>query len=285
MNAAAALRATTRGMRMMLWLGVLLTFLAGIQLYFFPEDTDHFFAWTIDPPMTASFLGAFYWTSVVLASLSALQRHWVNARVGLLGVQVFVWLTLGATLLHLDKFHLDVSDDFARGAAWLWLVVYAAVPPLLTFFYVDQIRSPGMDARRAHPTPALFRAIVSAHAAVAIVFGLLFYAAPDRTASLWPWELTPLTARAVAAWLLGLGLVQVSAVLENDWSRLRPALGSYLILGVLQLIAVFRFRAALDTGPKVWIYLALFASVAVVGLYGMIVSLREARTQALATGT
>src|SRR5207249_10716137 len=36
--------------------------------------TDHYFAWTIANPMTAAFLGAFYWTAIPLAFLSAGQR-------------------------------------------------------------------------------------------------------------------------------------------------------------------------------------------------------------------
>jgi hypothetical protein len=89
-NSDASTRHTTPAMRGMLWFGGFLVFLAGIQLYFLTEDTDRWFSWTIDSPLTAAFLGAFYWTSVALASLSARQRIWANARVGLLGVQVFV---------------------------------------------------------------------------------------------------------------------------------------------------------------------------------------------------
>src|SRR5207244_13401937 len=42
-------------------------------------------------------------------------------------------------------------------------------------------------------------------------------------AHLWPWRLTPLTARAIASWLIGLGIVLVWAILERDCSNRRSS--------------------------------------------------------------
>lgn len=256
-------------MRGMLWLGALLVTLAGIQLYFFSTRTDHLFAWTIDVPLTAAFLGAFYWTSLFLAVQSAIQTRWAMARVGLVGVQVFLWLTLLATLLHLDKFHLSADDNFARGAAWLWLFIYIVDPPLLTYAYFLQVRQKLADAPRRHVTPTWFRACLALQAAVTIGIGAALFVAPDHTSSLWPWALTPLTARAVASWLLGLGLVLVWAVRENDWVRLRPATISYTVLCLLQLIALLRFRDTLESGISTWLYVAFVISVGALGLVGV----------------
>jgi hypothetical protein len=257
-------------MRGMLWLGALLVTLAGIQLYFFSTRTDHLFAWTIDVPLTAAFLGAFYWTSLFLAVQSAIQTRWAMARVGLVGVQVFLWLTLLATLLHLDKFHLSADDNFARGAAWLWLFIYIVDPPLLTYAYLRQVRQKLVDGPRRHVTPTWFRACLALQAAVTIGIGAALFLAPDHTSSLWPWALTPLTARAVASWLLGLGLVLVWAVRENDWVRLRPATISYTVLCVLQLIALLRFRSALESGSGTWLYVAFVITIGALGLVGVV---------------
>jgi hypothetical protein len=254
----------------MLWLGALLVTLAGIQLYFFSTRTDHLFAWTIDVPLTAAFLGAFYWTSLFLAVQSAIQTRWAMARVGLVGVQVFLWLTLLATLLHLDKFHLSTDDNFARAAAWLWLFIYIVDPPLLTYAYIRQVRQKLTDVPRRHVTPTWFRACLAVQAAVTIGIGVALFVAPDHTSSLWPWALTPLTARAVASWLLGLGLVLVWAVRENDWVRLRPATISYTVLCVLQLIALQRFRSALESGPGTWLYVTFVITVGALGLVGVV---------------
>jgi hypothetical protein len=262
-------------MRGMLWLGALLVTLAGIQLYFFSTRTDHYFAWTIDVPLTAAFLGAFYWTSLFLAVQSAMQERWVMARVGLIGVQAFLWLTLLATLLHLDKFHLSAPNGFPRGAAWLWLLVYLVDPPLLTYAYIRQVAGRLPDPPRQHATPVWYRACLTLQAAVTIVVGAALYTAPDHTAWLWPWALTPLTARAVASWLIGLGLVLVWAVRENDWMRLRPATLSYTALCVLQLIALIRYRSELEPGAARWIYIAFVIAIGVLGACGLTVTGRR----------
>jgi hypothetical protein len=256
-------------MRAMLWLGALLVSLAGIQLYFFSTRTDHLFAWTIDVPLTAAFLGAFYWTSLFLAVQSAIQTRWAMARVGLVGVQVFLWLTLLATLLHLDKFHLRAGDNVARGAAWLWLFIYIVDPPLLTYAYIRQVRQKLADIPRRHLTPTWFRVCLGLQAAITIGIGAALFVAPDHTSSLWPWALTPLTARAVASWLLGLGLVLVWAVRENDWVRLRPATMTYTVLCLLQLIALLRFRDTPESGVGTWLYVGFVISVGALGLVGV----------------
>ena len=140
-------------MRVALYIGSFLVFLAGIQLFVLTTRTDHAFAWTIANPLTAAFLGAFYWTAIPLAFLSARQRVWVNAQVGVPGVLVFLWATLLTTLLHLGKFHFSSSDHFAKGVAWLWLVIYAADPVLVSVALALQLgrRVPTRPARRRCP--------------------------------------------------------------------------------------------------------------------------------------
>ena len=61
----ATARPLTAGMRSLLIVAGVLVALAGIQLFVFSDRTDRFFAWTIEPPLTAAFLGASYWASVV----------------------------------------------------------------------------------------------------------------------------------------------------------------------------------------------------------------------------
>ena len=71
--------------------------------------------------------------------------------------------------------------------------------------------------------------------------GLAMFVAPDATLPAWPWPLTTLTARAIAAWLIGLGLAAAHAAWENDWDRVAVAPYTYLVLGGLELLAVLRY--------------------------------------------
>lgn len=255
-------------MRVALLLGAFLVTLAGIQLYVLTDHTDRYFAWTIAVYLTAAFLGAFYWASAPLALLSGLQRVWVNARAGVLGVLVFLWATLLTTLIHLGKFHLHGPGHFAQLAAWLWLIIYAADPPLLSVALVLQVRAAGSDPSRSAPVDAWYRVALAIQAVVALGAGVILFAFPMQAARWWPWPLTPLTARAMASWLLGLGALQVTCFLENDWVRIRLAAISYTLLGVLQLAALARYSATFRWGGAGGFYIAFVASILLLGLYG-----------------
>ena len=260
-------RLLTIGMRRLLWLAGFLVFLAGVQLFVFSERTAELFAWTIDIPLTAAFLGAGYWASVVLEWMSARQRVWVHARISVPAVFVFTSLTLVATLLHLDLFHL--GSEFApvtRAATWGWLAIYVLVPPAMALLLVVQARAPGDDPARTAPLPRWISGTLVAQAAVFLALGSFLFIAPERAASLWPWPLTPLTGRAVGAWVFSIGLAAAHSKLENDLIRMRPAAFSYLALGVLELLALARYRETVLWGePQAAAYVAFLASMLVVG--------------------
>jgi hypothetical protein len=98
----------TVGMRVLLLVFCVTVFTAGFQLFVLAEYTERFFAWTINPPLTAAFLGANYWGSLPLVLMSAREHTW--ARVAVPGVLVFTVLTLVATLIHIDRFHMVRSE-------------------------------------------------------------------------------------------------------------------------------------------------------------------------------
>lgn len=265
-------RETTAGMRAVFLIGSILVTAAGIQLFVLADRTDRIFAWTIKNPLTAAFLGAFYFTALVLAALSARERIWIRARVGVFGVFVFVTLTFVLTLLHLGLFHFHAPRTVAKGAAYLWFAVYMIAPIGVAVAWAFQVRTPGTDPPRQYTLPAWYRALLAVHASVTVLVGIwLFVAAPAGNTAAWPWTLTPLTARAVAAWLIGLGLVLADAVVESAWERIRSALAAYVALGVLEFAALARYPHApgLDWGaPKTWVYIAFLATVLFIGAYG-----------------
>ena len=128
-------------MRRLLLVAAALVFLAGLQLYVFPLRTADWFAWTIDVPMTAVFLGAAYWSSAVLEVAGARSAGWSRARLAVWTVLVFTTLTLVVTLVHLDKFHLGAEHPgSARAVTVGWLAVYAVVPVVMVALLVLQTR-------------------------------------------------------------------------------------------------------------------------------------------------
>lgn len=115
MARSTVVRPLVPGMRRLLYVAAVLVLLAGFQLFVFTGQTGTHFAWTIVNPLAAAFLGAGYWASVAIEGLCARQRVWANARIAVPSVFLFTVLTLVATLLHLDKFHLGGSVPAGPG--------------------------------------------------------------------------------------------------------------------------------------------------------------------------
>ena len=259
----------TRGMRAILVVGGALVAVAGVQLFILSEETDRWFAFTVVPPLTAAFLGAFYFAACILAWLSARERDWSRARPGIPGVVAFVWLTGIATLVHLDQFAIDSSDPITAELAWAWVLVYFLEPPVLLAIFVHQLRVPGADPPRRHRLPGWFRAVTTAIGAVLAVLGVVLFMAPTGASELWPWELTSLTGRLVAAWLVAQGVVFLQVAWEDEWSRLGPTMAACVAIGALQLAALARYGESIEWDRAgAWGYVAAAAAVLLIGLYG-----------------
>ena len=269
-------------MRALLVVAGVLVFLAGVQLFVFPLRTDRWFAWTVDPPMTAVFLGAAYWSSLAFEWAAARRRRWCDARISVPTVFVFTTLTLVATLLHVDRFHFGPEHQFGtRVVTWAWLVVYAVVPVLMVVLVVVQARVPGVDRPRTHALPSWVRGVIAAEAVLLLAVGTGLFVVPGRVGSWWPWMLTPLTARAVGAWCIGLGVAAAHAWYEDDVHRLRPAAWAFLVFAVLQAVALARHGEALDPGrASTWIYVAFLASAALIGVVVLVGASRADRDDA-----
>jgi hypothetical protein len=251
-------------------------FLAGFQTFVLTEQTEHYFAWTIQPPITAAFLGAAYWASFVLEVLASREKWWDRTRIAIPTVLVFTIMTLLATLLHIDRFHFNSPEPIAVFASWFWLAIYAFVPALLLVFLFRQLRAAGKDEPRFRPLPLWLRSLLGVQGVVLLGIGIPLFLAPQIASVVWPWKLTALTARAVAAWLIGLGVGAGQAVYENDFARLRVAMISYTFFGVLELLALARYLTSIDwTAIQSWLYVAFLASVLVVGVRGWRASLSE----------
>lgn len=264
--AVAGVRRLTRGMRALLVVAGVLVLLAGFQLYLFPRRTDEWFAWTIDAPMTAVFLGGSYWAAAVFEWTAARSRTWAGARVTVPAVFLFTSLTLVVTVVHIDKFHLDLSLPApTRAVTWAWIAIYSVVPVLMAVVWFRQVRVPGTDPRRTQRLPAWLRGVVVAQAVLFVVVGAMLLVDPDWVAGWWPWPLTPLTGRAVGAWVLSLGIAAAHAAWEDDLARVRPAAAADVAFAALQAVALARHGDQLT-----WRSVSSWAYVAVLGVMGLI---------------
>ncbi len=253
----------------MFYAGSFLSFIAGIQLFVLYKSTDVNFAWTIQSSLTAVTLGAFYWATMVVGILSARQKTWVAARAAVPALIVFTTVSLAATLLHFDKFHFASDNPVTLIAAWAWLFVYAFEPPFFIAGFILQSRYSGPDPARAQVLPTSFRVLLVLQGLFATFHAAALFFTPQWIIPLWPWALTPLTARALAAWLFAFGIIGLQAAWENDWPRIGIALQSYVLFGLAGLIAVRRAPGEMKwSAPGEVNYMLYLLSLLAVGVLG-----------------
>lgn len=252
----------------MLLTAALLVLIIGFPAFFYPRQTDVFFAWTIDVPIMAAALGASYLAASVLEAIAARQRSWAEARIAVPAVLTFTVLTFVITLLHIDRFHLHSNVATARIVAWVWLAVYASVPIIMGMLWVAQARTSDRPPTRATPMPLGLRLAWIALALILLPLGAYLLVEPTEAALLWPWALTALTARATGAWLTGFGVLCAHAAAENDLVRLRPAFPAVTLFAVLQGIVLLRFGDQLDwTRSSTRVYTLVLAGWLATALY------------------
>jgi hypothetical protein len=265
-------------MRWLLYVAAFLVFLAGLVLFVFPLRTGEWFAWTVNPPMTAVFLGAAYWSSAGLEVTGARSASWESARLAVWPVFVFTTLTLIVTLVHLDRFHLSPdAAPLAQIATWAWLAIYAFVPVAMLVISRRQLRSrrpapESVTARRRVLPPAL-RLLLTGIAAVLLLYGVALLAVPVQSATWWPWPLSELTARAVGAWLVGLGWSAAQGQTSGDFRAVRPVALTSVAFVILQALALLRYGDAL-TWPSAQAigFVTVLLAIGVAGVWALVLS-------------
>jgi hypothetical protein len=241
-----------------------LALIAGALLFLGATRTDTWWSWTIQPPLTAATLGAFYWAAFVLILMAARSRTWARARPAVYPVAVIAVLLLLITLIHIDRF--DLNSLFGV----FWVVAYALVPVLLAWTLFEQRGTPGEDRRGEQRLPRLLRRMLIIEGVVMLTTGILLLAAPGVADDIWPWALSPLTSRAIGSFLFGIGLAALIAVRDDDPLSFRAAAFAYTVLGVLELLALNVHIPDLgDRPPATTLYAAFWVAVVLTGVYGL----------------
>ena len=165
-------------------------------------------------------------------------------------------LLLIATLLHLDKFHLNSPALITRFVTWVWIVVYVVTPPVFLYMLVTQGRKSGGRVESQSPLPGWVRGGFYVLAALGIVSGIGLFFFPNSLIPLWPWALTPLTSRAVGAWMTTFGVAATTLAWENDRINGAGTMYSLFVFCVLQFVVIFRYFSSLDfANPLAWGYI------------------------------
>ncbi|HLF78842.1 MAG TPA: hypothetical protein VJB57_15290 [Dehalococcoidia bacterium] len=259
---------------------IVLVFLAGIQLYILTEETHRYFAWTIGVPLTAAFLGAGYWGALVSTLYAIRLTDWTKGRSTVATAFTATSLLVIATFLHLDKFHLD-SDVFITWlAAWVWVIVYVAVPPTVVYMFLTQNRVPGTNPPKQRDLPAWMRLTLVLQAVLAAGVGGALFIVPEETMTEWPWALTPLTARAIGSWLCAVGATAAAILWEDDLARVAGTLWGLAAFAILQLVAVLRYEGSVQWDDfTAWVYVGFLLSLLAVSAAGLWLNARHSRAK------
>ncbi len=252
-------------------IGSFLSLMAGIQLFILSERTDVYFAWTIQSTLTAATLGGFYFGSMTFGYLSARESHWMDVRGPAIGLFVFLIGTLAATFLHLDKFHLTSESLLTRFAAWIWLAIYIFLPLglAITFIRQSRMRNESAEAPLTATPPVWYRAVLTVHGVVGVGIALVLFLVPKAIILVWLWTLTPLTARALSAWFLSFGTLDLLSAMQKDWRRLRVTCMGYIVSAAFGLAALLRYADQADVSGFVGVcYVAYLLAMLGIGLYG-----------------
>ncbi len=228
--------------------GILLT--AWFALYLHPGETDHRFAWTISSRMTALLMGAGYGSAILFYLRVLFGRRWHRVALGFIPTAVFTWLLAGTTALHWGKFRHG-SFPFL-----LWVWIYAITPLLVPAVWLsNRPRDPGTleaaDVELAGPIKAGLVAVGILLVAVAAAL----FARPSALIGVWPWKLTPLTARAVAGFIALPGVAWLAMAVDGRWSAGRVAVQTVALGTVLLLGGVIRAWSEFDhSNPLSYLY-------------------------------
>jgi hypothetical protein len=257
-----------------LWLAVEVLFGIGAVLAIgrAPAESATNFAWPIQPAVMAATLGAFYITSAPLFLLPLFARRWENIRAMILPTALFSTVQLAATFLHWDKFSVGTIPFY------VWFASYLLPPPIFVIAYLWHQRRADSQAVRSDETiPSWLHRLLVICGSLLTVISILTFFFPAFLISVFPWQLTPLTARSLSGWLIVVGTIMLWISRENNRTRARLATPMLILILPALLMQILRFAEQVDwSSPVLWTGFLLFAIVGFCGLYLASGSWREA---------
>jgi hypothetical protein len=242
-----------------IWLGAEVLFgIAAIGAVFArPAETAANFAWTIKPTVMAASFGAFYLSVGLLFVLGIVARRWQQVRVISIPAAVFTAFMLLTTFLHWDKFAIATLPFY------VWFASYLLPPPIFALLYRwHQQQSAPVGSGRTQPLAQPIRRFFLINGLVLASLALLIYVFPVLLIAIAPWKFTPLTARTLCGWLIGVGLLEVWMAWEGDWQRVKIGSTMLVILPFAMIFQLLRFRVEVQwNNIPLWMLLIDFSFV------------------------
>ena len=191
------------------WVLLLLAAANGLFLYLVPGRAETDYAWSITPPVNAAFIGAGFLAGTLATGLVLrFATRWRSFALLPPALWVLASSLFAATLVHADRFRWDYAPT------WVWTLVYGGVPLAIPVLVARQRRR-AARLPAADPAVVVLRVLSGIAGATLIAGAVALYAAPADLGAHWPWALTPLLARAVAAWYALFGTMLLTFALAQ----------------------------------------------------------------------
>jgi hypothetical protein len=229
--------------------------LAGFAvLFFWPGDTERLFAWTINPRLQPMVLGSVYLGGAWFFVQAARATSWRAIKGGFVPVGLFASIMGMNTILHWDRF------NHSHLAFFLWTGLYFTTPFLVFAVWLVNRRVPPGPVAGPEVSPLAARAI-AATGFLALAMGLFLFLAPYRALEVWPWMLTPLTARGTGG-IFCLGIAGLGILFDRSWQAVRIPLQVAIVMLALILVSVVRGQDDVMTSRALsWILIPGFLAV------------------------
>ena len=203
-------------------------------LFFLPDRSGELFAWAIKPHMSSMFIGSAYLGGAWILAQTAIGPRWHRVQAVFPAVTVFTTAMLIATLLHWDRFSLGTIPFMA------WLILYIVSPFLIPALWIYNRRTDSHEPEASDVivsvTARLITRFIGTLVLLCVTIGFLY---PTLLIPIWPWTLTPLTARVLCGWLSVIGTGAVMISLDPRWTAWRAILESVFLAYSLIFVAAF----------------------------------------------
>jgi hypothetical protein len=192
--------------------------------------------------MTPIIMGAGYGAGVYFFYRVSTIDRWHEVAPVFLGITTFTWFMAIATVLHWANFNHGHHTFF------LWVILYALTPLLVPAVWAYNRRTdPGATAADEPDYPSGVRVLGVVLGLVIVGSAVVLFAVPALMIGVWPWSVSPLTARILSGWFALFGVVNLAVALDPRWSAARILVQSEILGFALVLVGVFRVWDNFDT--------------------------------------
>ena len=242
-----------------------------VILWGLPDRTADAWAWTIEPDLTPIFLGAGYGAGAYFFLRTFLSQQFHPSAAGIFGAGFFAMFMLVATLIHWDRFNHGDAPLVGALVFYGWVIVYIVSPiVMLALWWRNRRTDSGEPAPDEAIVPGWIRRTAQAVAAGALVVAAVFFVVPEKASDVWPWDLTPLTARVLASFTAQVGVGALLLSLDRRWSAWKLIVQTFFVATVLLLVGAARAWRDFDTdNVMTYVYLCglVGADIALLLLY------------------